>query len=183
MAEPSPVTVPDRGARTPGARRCWTLLISLHLLAMGASLGRKTPVGAAIRAVTAPYERILGIWQSWGMFGPNPPLGTSWLVVEGTTRSGAVVALPAPVGEKPAQRFDWHYSRIQKVERNMFDKTNHSLRQGYAAFLCRTQSPDDPLVEVRIRKDRHMTPPPGRRDQPETVRQIPLETVRCPGTG
>ncbi len=183
MHPAAPGPLPDAGARTPRERRLWTLLICLHLLAMAASLTKKTAVGAAVRSVTAPYERLLGAWQSWGMFGPNPPLGTSWLVVEGTTRSGAVVDLPAPVGEKPFDRTDWHYSRIQKVERNMFDKTNHSLRQGYAAWLCRTRSVDDPLVEVRIRKDRHMTPAPGERGGDVVVKPIPLETVACPEPG
>lgn len=179
--------LPDRGARTPLARALLSLFVVWHVVGMGASLGKKTPVGKAIREVTGPYEKLLGVWQSWGMFGPNPPFGTSWLKVEGTTSTGRVVELPALVGEKDFDRIDWTYSRIQKVERNMFDKSKQSLRASYGRMLCReftgeaaAGQPPERLVEVRIRKDRTMTPKPGQRDQVPEVVVVPLQTVTCP---
>lgn len=178
MSARVPTPYPTHGARTPTSRRLLSAFLVFHLVAMGASLAKKTAAGAAVRTVTAPYERVLGIWQSWGMFGPNPPLGTSWPVVRGTTVDGQEVSLPALVGEKPFDRTDWRYSRIQKVERNMFDAEKGSLRVGYATWLCRSwQGPA--LAEVRLGKQRHMTQKPGQRTSPAVVKDLALETVPC----
>lgn len=168
------------GARSPWARRLLSAFVIWHLVAMAASLGKKTELGALVRTVTGPPEKALGIWQSWGMFGPNPPLGTSWLKVDGVLADGGVVQLPALVGEKPWDRTDWHYSRIQKVERNMFDSSKESLREGYAAWLCRTWPGPGELVTVRIRKERQMTPRPGHRDEAPVVKDVLLSEHACP---
>lgn len=174
MHQPRPL-----GASSTWARRLLSAFVLWHLVSMGASLTKKTDLGAAVRQVTGPYEKALGIWQSWGMFGPNPPLGTSWLKVDGILAGGSEVSLPALVGEKEAQRIDWHYQREQKVERNMFDKSKESLRAGYAAWLCRTWQGPGELAGVRIRKERHMTPEPGQRGGQVEVRDILLSEHAC----
>ncbi|MCB9777891.1 MAG: hypothetical protein H6742_04955 [Alphaproteobacteria bacterium] len=167
---------PSHGAGTPLVRGLLSLFVVWHLVSMGASLTKKTAPGAAVRIVTGPYEKALGIWQSWGMFGPNPPLGTSWLKVDGLRDDGSTVVLEPLVGEKDFDRTDLTYSRVQKVERNMFDAKKQSLRDGFAAWHCRR---DPGLVTVVIRKERHMTPKPGQRETPGEVRDVELSRHDC----
>lgn len=169
---------PTMGARRPWARIALSLFLIFHLVGMGASLGKKTRLGSWVRTATAPYERLLGIWQSWGMFGPDPPLGTSWLRVAGTTAAGDEFMIQPLVGERPFERTDLRYNRLQKVERNMLDKRKQTLRRGYAAWICRTwQGPT--LDQIQIWKDRTRTPKPGRRDDPPTVKRYDLSHFSC----
>jgi hypothetical protein len=161
------------------------LFLVFHWLAAGASLAKDTAPGRWIRGATAPYERAFGLWQSWGMFGPNPPLGTSWLYASGLTPDGAVTPVVALVGERSSDRVDLRYDRILKVERNMFDTSNRSLRAGFAAWRCRqAEEQDTPLVSVRVWKEREMSPTPEqRRSDPSapTERKVTeLGVFTCP---
>ena len=176
-------TSPPEASAASWRRGALSAFLLFHLLTMGASLGKKPELGAAIRVVTAPYERGLGIWQSWGMFGPNPPMGTSWMKAEGTTIDGAVVALPVLVGELPTDRVEGIYSRSFKVERNLFDKKNKALHKHFAHYLCRTQAEAGvEILSVRLWKERHMTPRPQRRrvTRVDGVQVHELAKVDCP---
>ncbi len=174
--------MPDKGPAR--SRTLFSLFLLFHFLCMGASLGKSTALGSAIREVTGPYERILGAWQSWGMFGPNPPLGTSWLRATGTTPAGEEIPLPVLVGERPADRYEWRYYRLTKVERSMFTKKNDELREGLAHWLCRTQAESGvDLESVQIWKERHMTPDPADHladpDATRTIKRVDYERVSC----
>ncbi len=169
----------------PRLRQHWlSVFILFHLVAMGASLFKDTALGATVRSATAPYERLLGIWQSWGMFGPNPPMGTSWLHATGTSVSGEKIELQTFFGERGSERFDWHYHRLLKVERSMFSPTKKALRAHYALWHCRQQAEaGQPLAEVTIWKENHKTPTPKARRSGKTsgrVKRIEYKSVECP---
>jgi len=157
--------------------------ILFHLVAMGASLFKDSTVGGTIRHATAPYERLLGIWQSWGMFGPNPPMGTSWLHATGTMVSGEEIELQTFFGERSPDRFDWHYNRLLKVERSMFSSKKDALREHYALWHCRQQAEAGiALSEVLIWKENHKTPKPKARlagKDSGPVRRIEYTSVSC----
>ena len=154
-----------------------------HLVASGASFGKKTELGAAVRTLTAPYERALGIWQSWGMFGP-PPGGSSWMMAAGLLPDGREIPLEPLVGELSYDRTEVHYDRVRKVERNMFDSDKAPLRRSVGEWLCRQQAErGQPLVSVRFWKEQDVTPSPRQRRNPDfepTLRTVPLQTVACP---
>ena len=182
----------DRGDLLPRSARSaarvrlvCTFFLLFHWTAMGASLAKDTAPGRWVRGATAPYERAFGLWQSWGMFGPNPPLGTSWLFASGLTAQGQVQPVAALVGERVPDRIDLRYDRTLKVERNMFDTSNRSLRAAFAAWRCR-QAADQgrPLVSVRVWKEREMSPTPAHRgtsDPPPPVRKVSeLGVYTCP---
>jgi len=166
------------------SRRLISTFLLFHLVAGGASLFKKTEPGAAVRAFTAPYERTFGIWQSWGMFGPSPPKGSTWMKASGITPDGRELTLQPLVGELAHDRVEIHYDRVRKIERNMFDKKNHRLRQTAAEWLCRKSAEaGEPLVSVRLWKEQDQTPTPRQRRDPdhEVVRKVStLQTVACP---
>ncbi len=166
------------------SRRLISAFLLFHLVAGGASLFKKTAPGAAVRSITAPYERTFGIWQSWGMFGPSPPKGSSWMKAAGLTPDGRELALQPLVGELSLDRVEIHYDRVRKIERNMFDKKNHRLREATAQWLCRRSAEaGEPLVSVRMWKEQVRTPTPQQRQDPEhdVVRKVSsLQTVACP---
>jgi hypothetical protein len=165
-------------------RRLLSAFLAFHLLAMGASLFKKTTAGAWIRKATGPYERALGIWQSWGMFSPNPPSGSSYLVATGKTSTGEFVDRPVLVGELEAERFDWFYSRSLKLERSAFNpNSSRALRQGYGQWIC-TQAAASGLELERVdlwkRRYMHLSTADRSRGQVEpVVKRVDLQSIDC----
>lgn len=174
----------DRDVRRARLER-WLVsaFLVFHLVAAGASFAKKTEPGAAVRAWTAPYERALGIWQSWGMFGP-PPGGSSWMKAAGLTTEGEEISLQPLVGELSPDRTEVHYSRVRKIERNMFDRSKTHLRRSVGEWMCRRQAAAGvELVSVRFWKEQDVTPKPRQRQDPAHElrrRVVPLQTVACP---
>ena len=166
-------------------RTVLSVFIVFHLMAMGASLCKKTAAGQTLRQVTGPYERLLGIWQSWGMFGPNPPNGSSYLVATGVQASGEEVDAPVLVGEVELGSFKWFYSRSLKLERSASVRNkNRRLREGYGQWICREAASDGVSLErVQIWKRRvlHLDPAERRSAEASTpmVQRVDLQTVRC----
>jgi hypothetical protein len=176
----SPAAV-RRGAR---ARRLLSLFLLFHGAATAASFGKDTALGRQVRTLTAPYERALGLWQSWGMFGPNPPLGTSWLHVAGLRADGSRVPLDALVGPRGPDRVDLRYDRVLKLERNMFDTRNDALRAGFATWHCaRAAAAGAPLLRVDVRKERWPSRSPRQRargEAPAPPKSHALGSYWCP---
>ena len=161
------------------------MFLVFHLVASAASLGKKTAIGGAVRQLTAPYERVFGIWQSWGMFGP-PPAGGTWQFAAGVTADGEEVPVKPIVGELSHDRTEVHYDRMRKVERNMFDKKNAPLRQSVAEWICRREAAEGrDFTAIHLWKERDITPKPHlRKERVEsgTVgrKVIEQETWPCP---
>ncbi len=169
----------------PWVRRLLSALVVFHLVSMAASLGKGTAVGAAVRTVTAPLEQALGIWQAWGMFGPNPPMNTSWVRVVGQTEDGRPVDVPPLVGELPTTGIRGLYERPVKLERSMLDTTKVRLRESFALWRCRQLHEDGVSIHhITMSKEQFRTLRPRvRREHPSTpraVKVVAFETVDCP---
>ncbi len=181
MAPPLPPPPPA------GAAPSWWqhALVVVFLVATAASLGKETAPGRAVRTLTGPPERALGIWQSWGMFGPNPPLGTSWLRVAGAAPDGSPVAVAPLVGPLPATGLRGLYERPVKLERSMLDGTKTALRTSFAKWRCRqAAAAGRPLARVSLAKETFRTVSPAKRQQQPppagAVKWTDFETVFCP---
>ena len=79
---------------SPLGRALTSLLLLLHLAAVAGSLAIGTPPGDLIRKGSRGYERLVGVYQGWSMFAPNPPIVDRWMVVTGQDQSGEWVTLP-----------------------------------------------------------------------------------------
>jgi hypothetical protein len=174
----------ETGSPSTWNRRLLSAFLVFHLLTMGASLFKKTTLGSWIRQGTGPYERALGIWQSWGMFSPDPPSGSSYLVATGKTSTGEFVDRPVLVGELEAERFDWFYSRSLKLERSTFNpNSNRALRQGYGQWIC-AQAAESGLDLVRVdlwkRRYIHLSVVDRSHGTVEPViKRVDLQTIDC----
>jgi hypothetical protein len=162
-----------------------SLGIVLWMLGAAASLGKATAPGRAVRTVTGPVERFFGVWQSWGMFGPNPPMGTSWFRVSGEDGDGRPVEVAPIVGELPAAGVRGLYERPVKLERSMLDRKNDVLRRSFAMWRCeeaRAEGRD--LARVIMGKETTRTPKPRRLvAEPDVERRevwTDYETLWCP---
>mgnify|MGYP004399331743 CR=1 FL=1 len=170
-------------------RHVLTAFIIFHLIAMAASLSKKTAAGKLLRKGTGQYERLLGVWQAWGMFGPNPPNGSSYLVATGVLISGEEIELPVLSGQVDPDAFKWFYSRSLKMERSAFvPSKNRALREGYGQWICRQASAEGETLErVEIWKRRVLHRSPQQRLSGEAwspeIQRVDLQSVRCEGSG
>lgn len=130
--------------------------VAWHLLAMAGSALRDTPLGA-VRAVTRPYEQLLGVHQTWPMFG-TAPRRTHVLRMSGRLDDGTEVPLPATGGEPdfgPILRFN----RRNKFLRNAVSKKY--LRASLVRWQCRTaRAQGAPLRQVLMDRETWTTPAP-----------------------
>jgi hypothetical protein len=129
-------------------------VIVVHLLAMAASMARETPPGAALRAVTMPWEKVLGVHQTWPMFA-EAPRATNWLVLTGLTSDGTEVPIHALSGEPGHDGLIWVYDRLGKLERNAVSKDREYLRASVVRGVCATV-PE--IVLLRIDRVTRRTP-------------------------
>jgi hypothetical protein len=169
-------------------RHVLTVFIIFHLIAMTASVSKKTVVGKLLRKGTVHYERLLGVWQAWGMFGPNPPNGSSYLVATGILQSGDEIEVPVLAGQADRETFKWFYSRSLKLERSAFvPSKNRALREGYGQWICRQAAADGlslERVEIWKRRVLHRSQEQrlsGEEWSPE-VQRVDLQSIRCEGS-
>lgn len=164
----------------------WTayrVLLSLFLLFHGvtvvSSLARHTATGAAVRSVTRPYESLIGIYQGWTMFSPNPPRVDTWGALRMVDGDGQSHPLPAIWGAREDTTVEWYYRRAGKLERNMLLKSRRKYLRMYAQALC-AADPRRQLIEVD-RVLRH-TPTPAKRrgGAVPTVSQELVLRSECP---
>jgi hypothetical protein len=157
-----------------------SLVVAVHLLAMAGSALRYTPVGPPIRELTRPYEQLLGVHQTWPMFGVAPR-STHTLHMSGLTPDGTEVALPSLGADVRLDGVLWRYQRRNKLMRNAVSRK--PLRASFVRWQCRTAAERGvDLAQVVMRRHSVHTPPPTVRGQPrstwktETTR---LETWNC----
>ncbi len=159
-------------------------LIGFHGLAVVGSLARGTPPGDAIRQVTRPYEKLMGVYQNWTMFAPNAPRSTRWMRLEGQGEDGTWRALEPPAGPPPDVVLATRYRRLGKVERNLLDKRRRFARRSLIEWHCaREAGTGRPLRRVRVSEVTVRTPTPAERRQglthgPEVAA---VEERSCPG--
>ncbi len=129
-------------------------VVLVHLLAMAASALRVD----ALRAVTMPWEKVLGVHQTWPMF-VNPERRTVWIRVVGEREYGTPVEIPALSGRPPA--VIWTYDRRDKLVRNAVSSKREYLRTAIVRWACR----QDPRLErVAVERRFVRTPAFGRYD-------------------
>lgn len=133
-------------------QRALALFLGWHSLAVLGSLGADTAPGAAVRRLTAPYERLLGVYQNWNMFAPNPPAITEWMEVEDTPRGGGAPTVhPGPHGPPPAGPVVFGYRRAGKFERTVMKANEKALRRAIIDARCaRAAAAGAPLARVRF---------------------------------
>ncbi len=166
----------------PWARVALSVLVVVHVLAGAANVARDTAPGAAVREWTKPWEKVLGVHQTWPMFAVAPT-STNLLRPRGVPRHGGeLVDLPGLLpGEPPMDGVIWVYSRGGKVERNAVAGKRDYLRQSFARYLC-AEHPE--LKAIRFDRWTRRTPPPrfGRSFLPRpewVIQDTELETIGC----
>ena len=166
----------------------FTCFILFHFASVGAYLLKDTVPGKTLRTATKWYERGLGLWQSWGMFSPNPPNGSSYLRATGITWDGQEVLLEVLAGQPEGEGIRWTYDRALKFERSALNpKSKHSLREGYGRWLCERSKGDGLLLErVEMWKERFLHVPVDERswrsaDMRDSVR-VDLQVIHCSGS-
>jgi len=141
-------------------RALLSLLVCVHLVAMAASALRNLPPGAALREWTRPYERTLGVHQTWPMFG-SPPRSTRWLVFHGLTDDGQLVDLPQLLAPPDPESVIWRYQRRNKFLRNATADKRKYLRAAMVRWHCRQgQQAGLDLRQIHIERFTVRTPSP-----------------------
>ena len=159
-------------------RALLSLLLIWHLVAVGAALALETAPGKAVRRYTRDYERLVGVYQNWNMFAPNPPQVDNWMQLTGTLASGEAVTLAPLVGARDDVWLELRYLRAGKLERNLLSEKRQKALQHFARQQC-AQQPG--LVQVMVTHVKRRTPTPQARrggEAPALSTQVVAE-VAC----
>jgi hypothetical protein len=161
---------------SPLSRALTSLVLLLHLTAVAGSLAIGTPPGDWIRKYSRDYERLVGVYQGWSMFAPNPPIADRWMEVSGRSQEGWIPLTPL-MGSRESVWVEWRYRRAGKLERNLLSSSRRAALADYARWLCGESDVDT----IRIERIEQRTPAPAARRQgaePETERTV-VHTERC----
>jgi len=163
---------------SPLGRALTSVLLLLHLTAVVGSLAIGTPPGDLIRTGSRGYERLVGVYQGWNMFAPNPPIVDRWMVVRGQDQSGDWVTLPSLMGAREAVFVEWRYQRAGKLERNLMTKSRRRALRAYGHWLCEVH---DAMVTVNVERHSQRTPAPAeaRAGATATMESTTIRTQRC----
>lgn len=131
-----------------------SLCIVMHGLAGLANVTRESPAGAALRTMTKPWEKVLGVHQTWPMF-VSPPRATSWLTFTGIRADGTEEVLRPLDGEPDVSGVVWVYSRRGKLERNAVADKREYLRTSVVRAECAAH-PD--FTHIRVDRVTQRTP-------------------------
>ncbi|MCB9777625.1 MAG: hypothetical protein H6742_03595 [Alphaproteobacteria bacterium] len=143
------------------------------------------PLAEVRRELTRPYEKLFGFHQSWTMFVPNPPRGTTYLRATGRKKDGTDIPLPTVVGAPDPDAIAWFYDRDGKYERNVTGSKRTGLQLGYTHWQCRlAKERGIELVSVLIEAPSIRTPKMNKRaktPRPKRTRKVMEERRRtCP---
>lgn len=156
-----------------------SLLVVFHVVASVGSVVVDTPVGRAIRTVTRPWEKALGVHQTWPMFG-SPPRATVTLRFVAVTADGAEREVAVLPGEPDPDSVVWFYDRGAKLERNAAEDKRDSLRESLVRYVCRH---DPTAARVRIERVVRRSPVPLQLPVADRaawpVHTVPLDDVEC----
>lgn len=130
--------------------------IVVHLTMMTGSA-----LQAGLQSWTLPYERALGVHQTWPMF-VGVPTETRFHRFVGILADGSEVALPDLHGENDPDGVIWRYSRRNKFERNALSQKREYLRTALVRWQCRRAVAEGrPIRQVSVRRVSVQTPEPG----------------------
>ena len=162
--------------------------ISAFLLVHLGAVGIWNLPPCAIKArgldLSGRYLLPLGLWQYWGMFGPNPAQTTSVLEAAVVDNQGIMhrYAFPAMTERSPWQAV-WGY-RHSKFAANLGGEDFRVLREMAARHVVRRMGlpADDFPVVVQLFYQVSETPPPGTPppDRPEAPKIAVIDTYKFP---
>ncbi len=162
---------------SPLSRTVTSLLLLLHLTAVAGSLAIGTPPGDWIRKHSRDYERLVGVYQNWSMFAPNPPIADRWMEVSGQTGGGDWIPLSPLIGSRADKRIELRYQRAGKLERNLLSRSRRVALEDYARWLCEQSGVDTVRIE---RIDQRTPSPEDRRDgAAATIKRSTVHTEDC----
>lgn len=154
-AEPSPQP-PQPPEPPPPVRLTWgraallAFAVFHGLTAIGSTLSGSA-VGDAIRTVTRPYERAVGVYQDWPMFAPNAPTGTFWLeVVARDDAFEEVDRWPLYSGEVVRSEVLWGYDRLHKLERTLGKSNRKPGREALLERECQRVRADPARAHIKL---------------------------------
>lgn len=137
------------------------VLVLYGLVASGSIASRIGPGQALRDGLTRPFEKTLGIYQTWPMFRVAPRQ-TQWLTLRGTRRDGSTVDLDVLPGRSDPHGTRLTYDRLGKLQRNAASERREKLRMGIVRWVCRTEeAAGRPLRTLTFTRHRADTPPPG----------------------
>lgn len=137
------------------------------LFIFGWNLATVTPLTIPSSAV--PIAQVLGLYQRWNMFAPQPIQFTEWYVYEGTLRNGRQIDVLGPIVQNDLNRIeDVSWSQPDNIASNLYgDKYWRKYlgeigeygksreRVAFSSYVCRTwndhhQDPSEQLVNLQI---------------------------------
>jgi hypothetical protein len=180
--------------RTPRERRALAGLVALQLLLVVWTQAPYLPRGLpqllpSVRAVATAEVQLVGLWQSWAMFAPNPfDSDGRWLaparLTDGTRLDALAAAAPRMIKER-----GFFYNRWVKYRVELFTGAYPGALRMLADYLCRdfNRRHERPqLSELDLIFERTITHGPGEPPHPPT--QVSAWHQRCrvsapPATG
>ncbi len=124
--------------------------------------------GRVRTAISAPIE-LLGLWQNWAMFAPDPLHEDGYWQAEGVLTSGASVDLLASVGEGLRADTSFGFRRWIKYRSELFAGRHQGAFRPLASYLCNAYNQDrkdNQLVKFELVYHRRATKAPGAADPP-----------------
>lgn len=121
----------------PSERSAW-LRLSPVLVFVIAVWTQLVPVGTGrVRvALSAPIE-LVGLWQNWAMFAPDPLHEDGHWQIDGVDTEGKPVDLLASVAEGMAADDNFLFRRWVKYRSELFAGRHQGAFRPYASYLCR----------------------------------------------
>lgn len=137
-------------------------LILFHGLAIFLWLAPASPASAGVRAVTRSYMTWSGLWQSWGMFAPEPSRLNVYLSAQITYRDGTQRTWSFPRMNQLDLFSRYYKERYRKFEEYAHLDTFDGLWPDMAVWIARTNDPDpdNPPVRVALTRNWWIVPPP-----------------------
>ena len=139
-----------------------TAFILFHVLAIFLWLVPASPASAGARTVTRAYISWGGLWQSWGMFAPNPSRLNLYISAEITYRDGTQRAWSFPRMNKLDLFSRYYEERYRKFEEYAHLDNFDGLWPDMATWIARNNNPDpsNPPVRVELIRNWWIVPPP-----------------------
>lgn len=124
-----------------------------------------------------PLVRWSGLWHSWGMFAPEPPLSHRRLLMELTCEDGSTRTWTFPSWEHEGVFKNWLQVREQILEQELLDaRWSDLLRPAFTAELVRTAGTSSRVVRVVMLGERERLRPLGQTPIKEPIEREVLFT-------
>jgi len=143
----------------------------------------EAPLGLPISDTQIQVVQLLGLWQVWDMFAPNPFPTDGGMLVNGTFDDDTVRELRT--GKESLDELPRFYfgidTRWKKYDENLYYSWLTDLMQSQAQYYCRTlnaDTTDTRLMQVEFVYRFRQTVAYGEPDNP--YRDQPLWTIGCP---